>query len=141
MKKVNIFLVLCFACLLVLAGCSGQKNTLKTRLGKEVALSIGQQAVITAENVTVVFKDITQDSRCPSDVVCVQAGQVNVVLDLTINGESSSSELMGRMEVTSQQIGEYIFTFSVTPEPVSTKQIQKSEYRLHLTVTECPFCE
>jgi len=135
-KRIIVITGLFLAGLLLLAGCAGQKNTVKAKLGKEFILAIGQQASIGTEKMTVAFRDITQDSRCPSDVVCIQAGNVTAAVDLTINGAVSNITLKGNTGNATQQVDNYTFAFNVTPYPVSTHQIEKSEYRLYLTVTK-----
>ena len=140
MKKPAFLLLSCLAGILLLTGCAKSNAAVKAQLGKEFKLSIGQQAEIATEKMTVAFIDITEDSRCASDVVCIQAGQVTAIVSLNINGEQSTVELTARMPITTQQIGDYTFSFKVTPYPVSTHRIQKTEYQLHMTVTNYSCC-
>ena len=40
--------------------------------------------------ISVYFKSIDQDSRCPIDVVCVWAGEVTVTLEVTVGGNTET---------------------------------------------------
>lgn len=70
---------------------------------------------------------VTQDSRCPSDVTCIQAGKVVVAINL---GTST-------MEIEPGQI-KHAGAFSVTlddvmPYPISTHKITDQEYKFTFT--------
>ena len=44
---------------------------------------VGGEAVVPGTHVTIDFRDVTEDSRCPSNVVCVWAGNGQVALTLS----------------------------------------------------------
>lgn len=122
---------------MLLLGC-GSASTVNASLGKEFTLAIGQTATISGENLSIKFVDVTADSRCASDVECVWAGEVKVLLDIKSNGSSQQFELtqLGAGNAEGQKIGNYTYQFTVEPYPVSTHQIEKSEYRLVMTVSK-----
>jgi len=57
-------------------------------IGQDFELSPGQAAVVDGGALTVVFVKVAEDSRCPTGVQCVWAG--NGVVALTLNGPSNS---------------------------------------------------
>ena len=136
MRKLIGFLTVLIS-ISLLIGCTS--NTVKASLGKEFTLAIGQNATFSSENLKIVFLDITEDSRCAKDVECFWAGQVSCVLQITQNGISEQVKLtQPGLSNTSdgQTVGNYNYRFTVEPYPVSTKQIEKKDYRLKMTVNK-----
>jgi hypothetical protein len=122
----------------LLFGCAGT-STVNASLGKEFTLAIGKTANISGENLSIKFVDVTADSRCPSDVQCVWAGEVKVLLGITVNGSYQQVEMTqpGLVDARDgQPVGAYTYHFSVEPYPISTKQIGKEDYRLKMTVSK-----
>ncbi len=99
-------------------------------------MPIGQTAAI-GDELTIKFVDVTEDSRCPTGVDCIQAGRAVCRLDVTSGGQTSSVTLSetggGPVE---QTVGVYQFKFDVTPYPQAGKAIAKSSYKLVMTVTK-----
>ncbi|MFA6432723.1 MAG: hypothetical protein WCV82_02800 [Candidatus Paceibacterota bacterium] len=80
---------------------------------------------------TIKISAVTQDSRCPSDVTCIQAGKVTVVLDIVSPFGPSSMEIGLGQNVTTETLS---FTLdSVTPYPISTRKTLDGEYRFMIT--------
>jgi hypothetical protein len=105
-------------------------------VGQPFSLKVNQTAHIESAGIDVMFVNVTEDSRCPSDVTCVWAGQVAVIID--VNASASSSQLTltlsgGQSEAKS--FGNYsIMLADVQPYPVSTKKISLSDYVATLVV-------
>ncbi|OGO30947.1 MAG: hypothetical protein A2Z29_00960 [Chloroflexi bacterium RBG_16_56_11] len=119
----------------LLVGCSGD-NARKVELGEKFTLAPGQSASVAGEQLKIGFVEMTGDSRCPSDVVCIQAGDVKCLVDIAYKGTSRSLTLTqpGLSGSPDTDFEAYRIAFDVQPYPVSTKQIQPEEYRLTLTV-------
>lgn len=83
MKKLILLLVPFF-----LVGCTG--DDLSTSLGEEFSLRVGQQTAIRGEDLSIEFKSVSNDSRCPTDAQCISAGNAEVNLELTKTGNSPS---------------------------------------------------
>jgi len=123
---------------LLLLGCTANPQLVQAQLGKNFTLKVNQTASIASEGLIIKLDGVTQDSRCPSDVVCVWAGEVQVKLLLSkgeksgllqpVLGASAGNESEGEFE------GYKIKLVSVEPYPVSTKQIAQSDYNVTLTV-------
>lgn len=70
---------------------------------------------------------VTQDSRCPSDVQCIQAGKVTVAVnvgDSSMEIEPGQTKLVGSLSVTLND---------VKPYPISTHKTTDEEYRFSFT--------
>ena len=109
-------------------------------LGQEFTLSIGQSALIQGENLAIKFIEVTSDSRCPSDVTCIWAGEVSCLTEVT-KGNLNPYKLVLTQpgltdQATTQDFDGYEFIFRVDPYPAAGKQITKDEYRLVMTVAK-----
>jgi hypothetical protein len=94
--------------------------------GSTVTLELNKP--VTVGEVTIRVGAVIEDSRCPSDVQCIQAGRVRIALSLALPTSPSQSSTL---EVgKSAMIGTTSFTLEkVEPYPVSTRKIADSEYR------------
>lgn len=127
------FVVLCFA--IIYPACAS--NEINVALGKEFTLPVGKTAVIEGEELSIKFQEVTSDSRCPSDVVCVQMGDAkcdmvftykeqNYPLTLEAGGESEDSIVFI----------DYKVDFNLQPYPVSSQQIKAEDYKLVMTISK-----
>jgi hypothetical protein len=105
-----------------------------------VSLHVGQSATISSENFTITFVSVTGDSRCPTGVQCITAGQVTCSLDVTL-GEGANAETsqiiitqLGGGGDSQEDFKNYHFQFNVTPYPVAGKTIKLTDYVLHLSI-------
>ena len=119
--------------------CSFIACGIKSSLGQEFSLAIGQSATITGENLKITFKEVLEDSRCARDVICIQAGRIVSLVGITEDGTSQEVILI-RPGMTDQHAEEtysgYRFTFKVEPYPEVDKEILSSEYKLLLTISK-----
>lgn len=106
-------------------------------MGRPFSLGFGQTANVQAVDIEVKFSNVTEDSRCPFDVVCIWEGQVSILVDLqdssgslehfilTLRGGSSEARLFGNYSIR---------LLDVQPYPVSTEQTSHSDYVATLVV-------
>ncbi len=139
MNRLSLLLMLPLIVVLA-AGCKGD-GSVKTALGQQFTLAIGQTATFKNNSLKIKFIDVTQDSRCPKGVQCIQAGQVVCSVEITTNGATIPvvlTEIGGSSEFTSNASGGLTFNFQVLPYPEAGKQIDKKDYRLTMTVRYSP---
>ena len=105
-------------------------------VGAEVVLSPGDTVAIADTNLTVTFDRVTGDSRCPTDVVCVTAGEATVHLTTNLAGRSDSLAIVvapaGPVTATIDAFD--VTVLEVGPEPLSTRPIDPGAYRVRLVV-------
>lgn len=93
-------------------------------------VSIGSTWTLSDET-TVTPREVVEDSRCPVDVVCIQAGTVRVRVHIVKDGEES--EVVFRVGET-RTVGEWRVTLAeVLPEARSTREILPEEYHFVFT--------
>lgn len=71
---------------------------------------------------------VTEDSRCPSDVTCIQAGKAKVALNVgvsTAEVEVGQTIVLEKLSITLDE---------VVPYPVSTRKTTDDEYRFSFTI-------
>jgi hypothetical protein len=90
-----------------------------------LTLRIGQDKNLG--NFKIILESVVSDSRCPSDVICIWAGEVTVRAMFAYNGESVTKEmkLNGTGEVFH---GFQVYVTKVTPEKESKKEINPEDY-------------
>jgi hypothetical protein len=120
----------------LLSGCS---SALKAFPGSEFTLSMGQNARIASESMEIKFIAVTEDSRCPKNVQCIQAGKVSC--DVEISKDGTKGNILLTQTGLTDNSGEYTYpnyaiVFDVSPYPEAGKQISSGDYRLSLTVSK-----
>jgi len=109
-----------------------------TEVGEHFYLVVGQTAVVSAEQVTITLKAITEDSRCPTNVQCIHAGWVTVEVSVQKDGESSGDfelTLGAALESQSPEAsfeGLVIRLLEVNPYPQDPGAIEQGDYVVRL---------
>jgi hypothetical protein len=96
--------------------------------GVEFALRLGQTGDVTGTPVRVTFRRIEGDSRCPTDVTCIWAGDAAAIMTISSAGDFTDTlHLNGeRKEV---KHGAYIIRFlGLKPARVSTVKVDSGKY-------------
>jgi hypothetical protein len=111
---------------------------------KEITLAVGDTAEAGGLDVTLV--GITEDSRCPANVQCIQAGTVRADLSLSaVEVSSGKTPIAYPITATTTVsllepaylLNEYSVTLKkVTPERQSSSEIAPADYRLTFIVSE-----
>ena len=128
----------------LLLGCSAAlnvnftENQTMTRVGKEFPIKVGQQLKLEGADVKVEFIGVPQDSRCPTNVNCVWAGNAEVSLEWTLDKCTTAITL--NTHATSgagdeSKIGGFrVKLIKLDPSPHSEKKISPSDYTATLLV-------
>jgi hypothetical protein len=106
-----------------LAACAGITSAPRdVAVGQSVELGVGETANVTPGSVRVQLTGIN-DSRCPSDVVCVQAGDAMIILAFNGGGGDRLDTLYLAKPPKSVVYGGYRFeALEVQPYPKSSGQ-------------------
>ena len=103
-----------------------------------IDLKIGETVDITSDfQITLI--NILDDSRCPSDVTCIWEGTVSAEINMIKDGEGRKYVIpIGLADGMESQIIDdfYVMLYDVKPYPISTKQIESSEYVATLIVSQ-----
>lgn len=118
-----------------LAACrsAGAPAPHEAALNQDIRLAPGERALFGPQKLDVEFVRVVEDSRCPTDVTCVWAGEVKVQLSTRIDaGAAVQHEITAGQYAT---VGELrLIVVQVQPERISTHKISPEEYRVTLKV-------
>lgn len=108
-------------------------NSVDPKLGEQFDLKLGQQVTVQNEGLTIKFKSVDNDSRCPKDVQCIGPGnaQVTIVVsqtDITLNTFSDPKQAV-YSNYTLRLI-------ALTPYPFLHEKIDPQYYVATLIVTK-----
>ncbi len=134
MKKSIAILAILGVAFLLCSIFACQDNTAS---GREFTLSIGQTVAISGEDLKITFLEVTSDSRCPSGVTCIWAGEVVCAVRIEEGTQTSIVDFIqsGNTNDYSQMTyGNHRYTFKVEPYPISGQEISDKDYRLILAV-------
>lgn len=127
---------------LLLSGCRVMPGwDAQASLGEDFSLGINQTAYIESENLIIGFKEVEQDSRCPSDVVCVWEGMAKVGIEGRATDGADFDVILSTQSRTadfSDLSGKNysIELISLEPYPISTRPIKPEEYTATLKVVK-----
>ena len=111
------------------------------RLGRPFKLRAGRQVTLKGERLRIKFVAVEEDSRCPSDVKCVWAGNAAVRLVVSTNrGNDKSLTLNTSRGLSStgdeQYQGYKVKLVDLSPYPRSDRQIAAGDYTVTLMVSK-----
>jgi len=126
-------------CLLAVTACDEQ-NPVGPTVGVNERFTLAPNEVATVRDLglNVQFVNVTGDSRCPGDAICIQGGDALVHVRVLEGGAVSSYELhtgdSSRATVTHNQVR--ISLIELQPYPFSSRPpIVPGDYRATLTVS------
>ena len=122
--------------LILLAACSAPNQILQAG---QIVLRPGDSIASEDGSIKVTFVQVTEDSRCPTNVQCVWAGQVKVLLEVTLGTEVQQYTLVTvtafEGDVNSIEVGDYTVTLTqVDPYPVYGQATNPADYQTTLDV-------
>jgi hypothetical protein len=140
MVSAGIICAVLFACSVRGVNARADGGLQIARLSSEFKLKAGQQVTLKGARLRIRFVTVENDSRCPSDVTCVWAGNAAVRLQLS-NGRSSrtvtlntSSNASFAREVEYQ--GYKVTLVDLNPHPRSDRKIAARDYITTLRVSK-----
>ena len=148
-KSIVLLLVLA----LMLAGCQTARaataepqprnpdGSVSVVLGEPFTLALDESADY-AGMLRIAFVEMVGDSRCPSDAVCMVAGQVQVKVVIAAAGQAQAEVVLTLDDlyagnVQQVEVGGYSLSLqAVEPYPTTTKSTQPDEYRAAFVVEQ-----
>lgn len=110
---------------------SGRPGTSVIPNEGEVTLALGEAA--SFRNLLIIPLSIVEDSRCPKDVQCIQAGTVRVKVEINMTNGTSTKTLSLGTPVT---LDDRQITLTKVAPVKTTAGISPSEYRLTFKVSK-----
>lgn len=129
---------------LLLAACSSRAEdtlmlpafpSVALPMGADVVLAPGEYVTINPGGLRLTFVSVTSDSRCPTNVQCIQAGSARVSVVATTTAGARDVPLETTVRDTATVDRYLVQLVTVAPVPVTTTVIPASSYRATLRVT------
>lgn len=125
---------------IALAGCRSTAPVapqVSAVLDETFALRVGQQVNVGTEPLRLFFDAVTEDSRCPTDVVCVWEGNAKVRLRASTPG---SGAITIDLNTSLQPRDTVVFAYDVAlerldPQPVAATKTPQDRYVAYLKVS------
>lgn len=129
--------------LLLFAGvlCLGNTSCDKITAGKQFDynvpfnLTINEMVHSADGALSLIFIEVSNDSRCPEDVVCVTAGNAEVLLGVETGGVQLEIILNSTDGLKEQSVNGWVIRLlDLQPTPRSDQQIEPGDYAVTLQV-------
>lgn len=131
-----------FAILLLALGASKCEEKIMFTPGTPFVLKMGGIADAADKSVSVAFTAVKEDSRCPKEVNCIQAGRAIVELSVMAGKEKAVLQLVleGSGAATpGKTAGAYTYSLKkLDPWPVAGKTTAPADYAATLLVEKTP---
>ena len=122
MRKIGLLtaIISCFSCL----------GATAPPVGQEFSLAVGETVSVDGAPLSVEFVEVSEDSRCPTSVQCVWAGNGAVVVRTTTGAGLVEDTLHTNLEPKVLHLGEVqLELLSLDPFPESPGTIPTVSYR------------
>ena len=77
-----------------LPGCAPVETAITAEPGVSFALPVGQTATVKGTDTRLTFSEVREDSRCPTDVTCVWAGDAKIRVVVSRNAAADETRIM-----------------------------------------------
>jgi hypothetical protein len=125
---------------LALSACGrGANDSGGVALDAPFTLGVGDTIALTDVDLSITFDRVSEDSRCPTDVTCVQAGQavVRLVIEPTDKSKETVDVTVKSLEGT--VVGGFIIeALDLSPLPSLSNPVNTSQYVVELIVSAAP---
>lgn len=78
------------------------EGLIEYQLGQEIQIQLGERITLEKGSLTIKFKTLAGDSRCPDGAVCVWQGNAEVILEVSENEISLNTSLEPKEAVVGQ---------------------------------------
>lgn len=124
-------------CLLGMTGCRGPTGP-TVLLDRPFTLAPGESAVEESTGLRVLFLQVSGDSRCPADALCITGGDALVHVRLSGGGGPSAEYELhtgDASRASAVHAGTRVTLVELQPFPFSSRTIAQGEYRATLRAT------
>ena len=110
-----------------------REQVIEPQLGDEFWLKMGESVTLQKGGLTIQFKSLAGDSRCPEGVLCVWMGNAEVILEVSKN-EITLNTLL---DPTEEVVGDYIIQLrDVIPYPKAGVEYLPENYSIKIVVSK-----
>jgi hypothetical protein len=104
--------------------------------GDTIRLEYGGSAALGSAGARIVFRAVAADSRCPTDVTCVWAGDAHVQIEASLDGTTRTLDLHTTLEpMEAEFAGFRIRLIEVAPSRMDGVIVQPGDYSVRLAIS------
>ena len=117
-------------------GCTTVDTAVVANPGAKFDVALGQTAALSGTGYRITFDRVTEDSRCPIDVVCVWAGDARIQLTISRSTVPADIRILGLTPPNSEtdSNGVRIRFVSLAPAPRQSEPSASRRYVARLVV-------
>ena len=109
------------------------KQLIEPKLDEEIQIKFGEGVTLDKGKLSIKFRSLAGDSRCPQGVVCVWAGDAEVILEVSKNEIALNTILDPKEKV----VGDYnIQLRDVIPYPKAGEELKPEDYSIKIVVSK-----
>ena len=128
MMKPFVFAILALS----VVGCDSSTDPTGPSLNEEFTLQFGQTVTLKNEPLTITFKSVLEDSRCPTGAECPWEGNARILIQIS----QTDIELNTTLEPKQATYQAYtIRLVAVEPYPILNEEIEPEDYSIKIIVT------
>jgi hypothetical protein len=108
----------------------------QTRTAETFTLDVGKQKTAKKSRLKIKFLEVTEDSRCPTGVDCIWAGNAKIKVKIVGSHSSQIFEFNTNMGPKGDIFDGWAITIDkLTPYPQANKEIDKKCYRVEFAIS------
>ncbi len=122
MRKILLMLVLTLG--------FGAFLQIQAQRAQRVAVLINKQTTVVKNKLSIKFSSLVEDSRCPRDVQCIQAGNARITIEVS-GGKSAAKTFEINTNLQPQMVSYGGYDIKLTgldPQPASNIRINRNGY-------------
>ena len=117
----------------ITAASQNKQSIAQQELGRSFSMKIGES--ITVGGLRLTFRSVEGDSRCPTDAVCVWAGDGEIALEIEQGGKTAVAALHTTLEPKKTEWAGYtIALVNLAPERKVNAPVSSADYRAGILV-------
>ncbi len=122
---------------LILTLVFGSFNFVNAQTKQQIKVLINRQKVISGSKLTIKFASLVEDSRCPTDTNCIDAGNARITIKVSkSNGAAQTFELNTNSAPQFVTFAGYrIKLTDLNPRPATNIRINRNGYTATFVVT------
>lgn len=124
--------------LLLIVSCAKEAvNANEGSSKEEVTIKVGELVIVSGTSLAIEFSSVTQDSRCPIDVICVWAGNAETEMAFHVPGSPVTVGYLNTFEEPREisYSGYHIKLKDLKPYRREGMEIDPNEYEAILVIT------
>ena len=121
---------------LILLFVFGSVSLVQAKSNQKVVVKINEQKTVAKTKLQIKFVELVEDSRCPTDAQCIQAGSARIKIEVK-NGKGAAKTFELAIGAKPESIAFAGYTIKLTdlnPHPASNIRIDRNGYTANFSI-------